>query len=229
MPNNQFKPFAAGSGANVLSQTEYEALTGILANGFSSGTAVSAQLNKVWRQSSIMAAVLAQFIVDESGQDAQDDGTTATLLANLKTGINIMVSAGTSPAGSVSFFARNSAPTGYLKANGAAISRTTYATLFTAIGTTFGVGDGSTTFNLPDLRGEFLRGWDDSRGVDSGRTFGSSQTDDLKSHTHTTLANSGQLGTGGGTNYLGQLSITGATGGTETRPRNVALLACIKY
>jgi len=229
MPNNQFKPFAVGSGANVLSQTEYEALTGILANGFSSGTAVSAQLNKVWRQSSIMAAVLAQFIVDESGQDAQDDGTTATLLANLKTGINVMVSAGTSPAGSVSFFARNSAPTGYLKANGAAISRTTYATLFTAIGTTFGVGDGSTTFNLPDLRGEFLRGWDDSRGVDSGRTFGSSQTDDLKSHTHTALANSGQLGSGGGSNYLGQPNGTGATGGTETRPRNVALLACIKY
>lgn len=231
MPNNQFKPFAAGSGANVLSQTEYEALTGILANGFSSGTAVSAQLNKVWRQSSIMAAVLAQFIVDESGQDAQDDGTTATLLANLKTGINVMVSAGTSPAGSVSFFARNSAPTGYLKANGAAISRTTYAALFAVIGTTFGTGDGSTTFNLPDLRGEFIRGWDDSRGVDSGRVFGSAQADELESHTHTVYADagsfSGAVGVSGG--VLVGATESGATGGTETRPRNVALLACIKY
>ncbi|WP_254211201.1 hypothetical protein, partial [Burkholderia multivorans] len=52
--------------------------------GFQSGTAQSAQLNKVWRQSSIMAAVLGQFIVDLTGQDAIDDGTTATLLANLK-------------------------------------------------------------------------------------------------------------------------------------------------
>lgn len=70
------------------------------------------------------------------------------------------------PAGTVSFFTKNTPPTGYLKCNGAAISRTTYSTLFTAIGTTFGTGDGSTTFNLPDLRGEFIRGWDDSRGID---------------------------------------------------------------
>lgn len=131
--------------------------------------------------------------------------------------------------GEVAFFARNSAPTGYLKANGAAISRTTYATLFTAIGTTFGVGDGSTTFNLPDLRGEFLRGWDDSRGIDAGRVFGSAQADEFKSHSHSTLVNVGQLGAGGGSNYLGVTAASGLAGGAETRPRNVALLACIKY
>lgn len=79
------------------------------------------------------------------------------------------------PAGSVIYVAKSAAPTGYLKANGAAVSRTTYAALFAAIGTAFGVGDGSTTFNLPDLRGEFMRGWDDGRGVDSGRTLGSAQ------------------------------------------------------
>lgn len=255
MPNNQFKPFAVGSGANVLSQTEYEALTGILANGFSSGTAVSAQLNKVWRQSSIMAAVLAQFIVDESGQDAQDDGTTATLLANLKAGINIMVSAGTSPAGSISFFARNSAPTGYLKANGAAISRTTYATLFTAIGTTFGVGDGSTTFNIPDLRGEFIRGWDDSRGVDTGRSLGTNQLDALQNLTGQlsfqddglpagVLTANGVFGRGpvASNTIINGSSATYTTAiyatfdaslvartAAETRSRNVALLACVKY
>jgi microcystin-dependent protein len=71
------------------------------------------------------------------------------------------------PAGLISFFTMTSAPTGWLKANGASISRTTYASLFAAIGTTFGAGDGSTTFNLPDLRGEFLRGFDNGRGIDT--------------------------------------------------------------
>lgn len=79
------------------------------------------------------------------------------------------------PAGAVMHFAKNSPPAGWLKANGAAISRTAYADLFAAIGTTFGAGDGSTTFNLPDLRGEFLRSWADGRGVDTGRAFGSFQ------------------------------------------------------
>ncbi|UQN68002.1 hypothetical protein L0Z11_09825 [Burkholderia multivorans] len=86
MANNNFKPFASAGGANVMSQADYEALAALL-TGFQSGTASSQQLNKVWRQSSIMAAVLAQFIVDLTGQDAIDDGTTATLLANLKTAV----------------------------------------------------------------------------------------------------------------------------------------------
>ena len=137
------------------------------------------------------------------------------------------------PAGTVIWTARSTAPTGYLKANGAAISRTTYATLFSAISTTYGAGDGSTTFNLPDLRGEFVRGWDDGRGIDTGRAFGSAQADLLKSHTHTTESNNatgGNYSGGGNSSNLGPYysSTTGATGGTETRPRNVALLACIK-
>lgn len=89
------------------------------------------------------------------------------------------------PPGTVTTFAMNTAPTGWLKCNGAAVSRTTYAALFAAIGTTFGVGDGSTTFNLPEIRGEFVRGWDDGRGVDTGRVFGSAQTDLTETHTHT--------------------------------------------
>lgn len=145
------------------------------------------------------------------------------------------------PVGTVIFVAQSTAPTGYLKANGAAISRVTYATLFAAIGTTFGVGDGSTTFNLPDLRGEFVRGWDDARGVDGGRTFGSAQADDLKSHTHPTYSSRAYYSGGGtvwagsypGTTLAGYASgsteVTAATGGAEARPRNVALLACIKY
>lgn len=85
-------------------------------------------------------------------------------------------------------FARSAAPEGWLKANGAAVSRTTYAALFAVIGTTFGAGDGATTFNLPDMRGEFLRGWDDGRGVDVGRALGSAQAHMTASHNHTASA-----------------------------------------
>jgi hypothetical protein len=83
MATNDFQPFAYGGSANVVSQSAYLALASTLQNGFSSGVATSAQLNKVWRQSSIMAAVLGQFIANTTGQNATDDGTTATLLANL--------------------------------------------------------------------------------------------------------------------------------------------------
>src|SRR5689334_19283941 len=80
---NDFLPFAAAAGANVLTQAQYAALGPVIQNGFSSGTAQSTQLNKVWRQSSIIAAMLAQFIVDQTGQPAIDNGTTATLESNL--------------------------------------------------------------------------------------------------------------------------------------------------
>jgi len=123
------------------------------------------------------------------------------------------------------------APAGYLKADGTAVSRATYAALFAAIGTTFGVGDGATTFNLPDLRGEFVRGWDDARGVDVDRVFGSAQADELKAHTHTQIYyRGGQTDSAGGSTDADTLRTTdtGSTGGDETRPRNIALLACIK-
>lgn len=132
-------------------------------------------------------------------------------------------------SGAVQMFAMSAPPRGWLKANGAAINRNTYSALFSAIGTTFGAGDGSTTFNLPDMRGEFARGFDDGRGIDAGRAFGSSQIDEFKSHTHTYNASAsggGASGSGGPVTQTG--ATTGATGGTETRPRNVALLACIK-
>lgn len=94
-------------------------------------------------------------------------------------------------AGQVAYFARSTAPLGWLKANGALISRTTYAGLFAAIGTTWGAGDGSTTFALPDLRGTFIRGWDDARGLDTSRAFGSFQDHGVESHTHTATGSSG--------------------------------------
>ncbi|HGL5074073.1 TPA: hypothetical protein ACKFHZ_001918 [Burkholderia multivorans] len=78
---NDFLPFAVGAGANVLTQSAYAALTA-LGTGYQAGTAQSAACNKTWRQSSIMAAVISQFIVAQTGQPAIDDGTTATLLVN---------------------------------------------------------------------------------------------------------------------------------------------------
>ncbi|WP_258179220.1 glycine-rich domain-containing protein [Burkholderia multivorans] len=84
---NDFLPFATGPGANVVDQATYAAL-GALTTGFLSGTAQSMQLNKVWRQSSIMSAVIAQFIVAQTGQAAVDDGTTPTLLANFTKAVN---------------------------------------------------------------------------------------------------------------------------------------------
>ena len=155
---------------------------------------------------------------------------------------------GAVPSGTVIYHAANTPPTDFIKANGAAVSRSTYSDLFTAIGTAFGVGDGSTTFNVPDLRGEFMRGWDDSRGMDASRVFGSAQADDLKSHQHIggfarasgfTYA-SGRYGvdtSGTGTQFssssAGTYSLvyakTSLVGATDTRPRNIALLACIKY
>lgn len=202
------------------------------------------------------------------------------------------------PAGNIAHTARSTAPTGWMKANGAAISRTAYASLFAAIGTAYGAGDGFNTFNLPDLRGEFIRSWDDGRGVDGSRAFGTVQYGDTASHSHgasaaavgdhahtastggvgdhahgvydpghshqytaaagtspqsgsstwvltgTTTANTSHAATGIGISGAGAhnhtVSVNGAgnhshtvsvsaTGGAETRPRNVALLAIIKF
>lgn len=89
----------------------------------------------------------------------------------------------TLPAGVITPFAGSVAPSGWLMCNGQVVSRLTYAALFAAIGTTYGPGDGSTTFKLPDLRGEFIRGLDAGRGVDAGRAFGSAQGDAIRNIT----------------------------------------------
>ena len=135
------------------------------------------------------------------------------------------------PSGAVLYFAGQTAPSGWLKANGAAVSRSTYAALFAAIGTTYGTGDGRSTFNLPDLRGEFIRGWDDGRGIDRGRVFGSAQSDELKAHTHGGVPQrAGDNDRGGASSWfsIDGIGQTESFGGSETRPRNIALLACIK-
>lgn len=104
-----------------------------------------------------------------------------------------------SMVGQVATFARTTAPTGWLICNGQAVSRATYANLFAAIGTLYGVGDGSTTFNLPDCRNEFMRGWDGNLG-----TVGTKFINSIQSHNHTAFTDTqGAHAHGGGTSANG--------------------------
>ena len=139
-------------------------------------------------------------------------------------------------AGTVSHFANTVAPLGYLACAGQTVSATQYPELFNAIGYLYG-GAGA-VFNVPDLRGEFIRGLDAGRGIDPARVIGSAQADDFKSHNHTFGALVNAYGGFSGTItgdysqpfYIGQGPwVTSSTGGAETRPRNLALLPCIKY
>lgn len=167
------------------------------------------------------------------------------------------------PPGMYGLFFTPSAPAGWLKANGVAVSRTTYAALWVAMGSP-NTGDGSTTFNLPDMRAEFARGLDEGRGVDVGRVLGSAQDAAMLNHSHTGTTSSdgahthtpsgggsfiaGNAGPNDGFDDGGLYTSTNSSamttapnhthtlttgnpssgGGNETRPRNVALLACIK-
>ena len=150
------------------------------------------------------------------------------------------------PAGTIIINPHENIPAGYLECNGAEISRTTYPELFSAIGIRYGIGNGETTFNIPDLRGYFLRGWDHGAGNDPdaatrtdrgdgtiGDNIGTQQNDEFKSHTHTapTYPNAGSgtdlISDGTGT-AVGTLT-TAPTGGNETRPKNINVMYCIKY
>ena len=155
------------------------------------------------------------------------------------------------PSGQIGLFATDYAPTGWLKANGAVLSRTVYTNLFAAIGTRFGAGDGHSTFNLPDLRGEFPRFWDDGRGVDTGRVLGSWQSDAIRNIT-AQMYLYGQDGSSSqgafGFRKQGERGLVWSRNDNnagvvmdfwldaskvvptahENRPRNIALLACIK-
>lgn len=102
------------------------------------------------------------------------------LLDALDSAIALLASqaAGTIPAGSIMPFAGSSAPSGWLLCSGQAVSRSTYAALFAVISTTYGAGDGSTTFNLPDLRGRFPLG-KDNMGGSSANNVTATQADNL--------------------------------------------------
>lgn len=148
-----------------------------------------------------------------------------------------------SPVGSIVYFAASAAPVGWFECNGSILDKDTYIDLFNVIGYTFG-GSGN-QFLLPDLRGEFLRGWDNGRGTDASRSFGSAQTDAFQGHWHQIYANAGAAAasinsSSNGvpslplpTNFVRDAATDGVNGtprtASETRPRNIALLPCIKY
>lgn len=146
-------------------------------------------------------------------------------------------------AGSVMAFSSTDPPAGWLECNGTNLSRTTYATLFAVVSTNFGYTN-ATTFTIPDLRGRFIRGWNHGAGNDPNTTVrtaqsaggvtndfvGSYQADAYASHYHTSQASGSDGGTTVrlGSTASGSLS-TAAAGGSETRPKNVYLMYCIKY
>jgi microcystin-dependent protein len=212
--------------------------------------------------------------VQRAGADTIEGATSVVLSAQwgsltlISDGVNawITLSSGDQlPVGSILYFPANTAPSGVVKANGTLLNRVSFGRLWafaSASGNivsdaawtaangpigSFSTGDGSTTFRIPDLRGEFVRGWDDARGVDTGRTIGSYQADAMQGHWH--AFNYNITGTIGGSGFMSgsttanelagntdsiRSPVTDGTNGTprtasETRPRNIALLACIKF
>ncbi|MCU1765335.1 phage tail protein [Pseudomonas protegens] len=139
------------------------------------------------------------------------------------------------PVGAMVPFPKGTVPPGFLEVDGSVQSIATYPDLSAYLGTVFNKGDeGAGNFRLPESRGEFFRGWDHGRGVDAGRGVGSWQADELRSHTHPignqntygSGSSAGPLHTGGKSGDLAQP--TGPVGGAETRPRNLAVMWCLK-
>ncbi|MBO6808843.1 phage tail protein [Thalassospira sp.] len=186
-------------------------------------------------ESEVLNVVLAADIQPDRLDDTQLLQAINALISGGGSGGSGVVAG--SEIGSVSAFAMPTPPTGWLVCDGSAISRTEYADLFATIGTLWGHGDEVTTFNLPDLRGEFVRGFDDGRGVDDGRAFGSAQSDEFKSHYHGFVNQLGAQDAGNdgyittGDDPVDQSlanSVTDNAGGDETRPRNIAMTYAIK-
>lgn len=171
-------------------------------------------------------------------------------------GANQYAGATGSPAGMIGAFALTAAPTGWVVCDGSAVSRTTYAVLFAAMGTIHGSGDGTTTFNLPDYRGQFLRGFDPilirdfdgasrtamNAGGATGNNVGAVQSDAFQGHYHQWVNYQG--GSGGSTGFYNGPTNTVSTGSvrsptsdgtngtprtsSETRPTNATVLYCVK-
>ena len=243
------KAVKAAYDKGIEAKTAAEAAQRTADDGVSKANAAQTSANAAQRTandgvSKANAAQTSANAAQHTANDANNNANTRQLKSEL--------------VGEVAFFARATPPSGWLKANGAAVSRTTYAALFAAIGTTFGAGDGRTTFNLPDLRGEFLRCLDDGRNIDRGRRLGTAQGDTIRN----IIGKLDGSAMGSGNQVLeGKMIASGAIGTTyqqrqwsgdqggwgeqsvsfdfdasrvvptanENRPRNVALLACIKY
>jgi microcystin-dependent protein len=179
------------------------------------------------------------------------NGTSALQAVAPGTVGNVLTSNGTTwtsaaamPVGSFLWHTASTVPTSYLEANGAAISRSTYASLFAVIGTTYGAGNGTTTFNVPDVRGYFVRGYDNGRGVDTSRVFGSNQVathvgvigDSRTTQQQEAQTQGDSVTVSPAETYFimsGYQNTSGSTTGpgnfVGARPINIAFLPCIKY
>lgn len=218
MAKNEFLPFGTAANANVLPNANYLALPARSA-GFSSGVAKSEQLNTVWRQASVMSSALGQFIADSTGKDVLDNGDVGELQTLLQEALM-----GILPVGIPQPWPKATPPTGWLICNGSTFDKVKYPRL--AVAYPAGV--------LPDLRGEFIRGWDNGRGVDAGRSVLSAQEGSKLRQSASTTA----PGAGNGANVWDNFAFDEITESTlyststtttgqvfkigVTRPRNVA-------
>lgn len=217
------------------------------AHDHSSGKGVTLGTNAV-PTAALQASAVTTAKINDSAVTTAKVNDAAVTLAKLASD----VAASLVPAGSVMSYVGTSAPTGWLMCDGSAVSRVTYAALFAVIGTSHGSGDGSTTFNLPDYRGRFLRGLDGSAGRDpddssrtamnsggnTGDAVGSVQSDQFGSHSHTVsnlLNPNYSFREGSGTilfnaNLGGSPAATvSSAGGNETRPKNAFVNFIVKH
>jgi microcystin-dependent protein len=159
------------------------------------------------------------------------------------------------PVGSIVMWPTENVPDGYLVCDGSTVSRLLYADLFSVIGEMYGSGDGSTTFNLPDMRGMFIRGWNETRRdefadpeselrlkpkkngatIPEGNHVGTIQSDTFKRHSHHSDSQGNcSITSGGSMRYpwsqsYGGIWETDYEGGIETRPKNISMMFIIKY
>lgn len=241
MATNNFKAFALDPNANVMSQADWEALPALL-SGFTAGKAASAQVNKAIRQATTIAALVGQFIAN-SGADALDNADVNGLVTKFTNALiaNLRLGAG-APAIGIPFFWPSSAMPNtvmtewadmvFLKFNGATFSASTYPKLALVF----------PGLVLTESRGEFLRTWDDGRGVDSGRTLLSAQSFAIQNITGSLIDarfNQNQSATGAftlttvgpadgsstGAGFASRVNFDASrvvNTATETRPRNIA-------
>ncbi len=246
----------AGNGA-ITDLRAWQPITGALIEHFAARNGDYAQLRaRATTKGDVGLDQIPNAISDDPDTNSSEILATTKALKSLKAAVNNAL------VGMVAHFPTTAAPVGWLKANGASVSRTVYADLFSRIGTQFG-SDSSSTFKLPDLRAEFIRGWDDGRGQDAGRALGSWAASQNLLHDHEAviqpggehdhefeiprdlgqrqddISNDAFLGdeieegttvirTSRAPNHTHGVTVS-QSGGNESRPRSIALLACIKY
>ena len=225
---------SASAAAAVISNTAY-------GSSWDTVTTIAPSKNAVYDK--------IEAIVSDAAYAASWDGVTT--IAPSKHAVYDAIEANKSLAGEIKMWPTETVPDGYLECDGSSLLRATYATLFAIIGTMYGTAD-ATHFNLPDLRGRFVRSWDNTLGTDpdsatrtvpsatgatltAGDHVGTEQADELESHTHTASPRSNTDGgvepyatVGSGAIVGGSISLEN-TGGNETRPVNTYMMMIIKY